>query len=158
MGTLGGMLPDIEGTRSLLGRCVSAEIRARMAALRLSGKSLAGQVGMSQNYLATRLRDEKPFTLDDLEAIVLALDIDSTEVFIADAISRHSDAAWSELTALESQVRESDAAAQPDGARPASHSTPVTPQDIAAGVGLPRGGPRQRHTKPSTDRLRRTGR
>lgn len=151
------MLFDIDGTRSLLGRCVSAEIRARMAALRTSGKALAGQVGMSQNYLATRLRDEKPFTLDDLEAIILVLDVDvdSTEAFVADALARHSDAVWAELTALARAREPAAAPAQPAGARPAPHSTTVTPQDMAAGVGLPRSGPRQRRTQPSTDTARR---
>lgn len=126
-----------------------------MAALRTSGKSLAGQVGMSQNYLATRLRDEKPFTLDDLEAVILALDHDNTESFIADALARHSDAVWAELTSL-ARAREPAAAAErPDAVRPVPHATTVTAEDIAAGVGLPRSGPRQRRTQPSTDTVAR---
>lgn len=145
------MLFDIDGTRSLLGRCVSAEVRARMAALRTSGKSLAAQVGMSQNYLATRLRDEKPFTLDDLEAVILALDHDSTEGFIADALARHGDAVWAELTALAGASEPAAAPVQPDAAPSAPHATTVTAGDIAAGVGHPRSGPRQRRTQPSTD-------
>lgn len=65
---------NVQGSKSSLSRSVSAEVRARMAARRISGKSLAGQVGMSQNYLATRLRDEKPFTLDDVDALVSFFD------------------------------------------------------------------------------------
>jgi transcriptional regulator with XRE-family HTH domain len=151
------MLFDIDGTRSLLGRCVSAEIRARMAALRTSGKTLAGQVGMSQNYLATRLRDEKPFTLDDLEAIILVIDVDveSTEAFVADALARHSDAVWAELTTLARAREPAAAPARPDDAQTALHSTTATPEDMAAGVGHPRSGPRQRRTQPSTGTARR---
>nr|WP_300338739.1 hypothetical protein [Actinomyces sp.] len=35
----------------------------------MSGNTLAGKIGKSQNYVAVRLRDEKPFTLDDVELI-----------------------------------------------------------------------------------------
>ena len=46
-----------------------------MAAMRVTGIGLAMKVGMSQNYLAKRLRDELPFTLDDVEKLVSGLDI-----------------------------------------------------------------------------------
>lgn len=58
---------------SELQRAVSADVRARLAAGRQSGKWLAGQIGLSQNYVAKRLRDEAAFTLDDLAAIARAL-------------------------------------------------------------------------------------
>lgn len=63
-----------------------------MAARRISGNQLAGSVGMSQNYLATRLRDEKPFTLDDIAKIVHALD-DRTDPhdFILKAFDNHAE-------------------------------------------------------------------
>jgi len=81
-----------DGTKSVLGRVVSAEIRARMAAQRISGKALARKVNLSQNYLATRLRDEKPLNLDDLEAILKVLAVDlSPEQFLAQAMERQFD-------------------------------------------------------------------
>lgn len=88
------------GTKTVLARSVSAELRARMAALRLSGASLAAEAGMSQNYFATRLRDEKPFTLDDIDRIVAATfpDIDA-HLFIAQAVERNSEDVWMELEA-----------------------------------------------------------
>lgn len=86
------MHTNASGSKSTLSRCVSAEVRARMAARRLSGKSLAAMVGMSQNYLATRLRDEKPFSLDDLDALLVHLDEgrDAWE-FMRAAQDNHSD-------------------------------------------------------------------
>lgn len=88
------------GTKTVLARSVSAELRARMAALRLSGASLAAEAGMSQNYFATRLRDEKPFTLDDIDRIVAATfpDVDA-HLFISQAVERNSEDVWMELEA-----------------------------------------------------------
>ena len=63
---------------SSLARAVSADIRARLGAERRSGKWLAEQIGLSQNYVAKRLRDEAPFNLDDLAAIAEAFGIAPT--------------------------------------------------------------------------------
>jgi len=82
------------GTRSLVGREVSAEIRARLAAQRISGAKFAAQVSMSQHYLATRLRDEKPFTLDDLAVIVERLGDDDVWQFVKEASERNGDAVF----------------------------------------------------------------
>ena len=84
------------GSRSVLARAVAAEIRSRMAAQRVSGKRLAERVGMSQNYFATRLRDEKPFTLDDIAAIARELDGSDGHTFIVEANARHSDRVFAE--------------------------------------------------------------
>lgn len=55
---------------------------------------------MSQNYFATRLRDEKPFTLDDIDRIVAATfpDVDA-HLFISQAVERNSEDVWMELEA-----------------------------------------------------------
>ncbi|QPK81151.1 helix-turn-helix transcriptional regulator [Schaalia sp. ZJ405] len=77
---------------SLLHRCVSAQIRALMAARRVSGKSLAEQIGTSQNYVAKRLRDEATFTLDDVEKIMTTVFHSphvTTADFILDAYERN---------------------------------------------------------------------
>jgi hypothetical protein len=63
---------------SSLARAVRADIRARLGAERRSGKWLAEQIGLSQNYVAKRLRDEAPFNLDDLAANAEAFWLDST--------------------------------------------------------------------------------
>ena len=82
-----------EGTHSVLARSITAEIRARMAAQRISGKALAEQIGVSQNYFATRLRDEKPFTLDDLDRIVQVIAGEADpHVFIQQAHERQGEA------------------------------------------------------------------
>lgn len=52
-----------------LARAISAEVRAVMARKRVSGIQLSGMVPLSQNYIAKRLRDEAPFTINDIEAI-----------------------------------------------------------------------------------------
>lgn len=51
----------------------AAEVRAAMGRHRFSGNALAAATGMSQNYVAKRLRDEAPFTLNDIEKICDAL-------------------------------------------------------------------------------------
>lgn len=80
------------GSSSILARCVAAEIRARLAAQRKSGKWLAEQIGLSQNYVAKRLRDEAPFTLDDIELIVEAVELGSDpHDFIVRAFRRHNE-------------------------------------------------------------------
>lgn len=83
-----------EGTRSWLGRCVSAEVRSLIAASRISGIELSRRVGRSQNYIAKRLRDEAPFNLDDIEAIVtgLGVDISSSGTLISRAIDHNGGA------------------------------------------------------------------
>jgi hypothetical protein len=56
-------------------RAVSAELRAVMARRRISGNQLSKDVGMSQNYIAKRLRDDLPFDLNDLSIITSYLGI-----------------------------------------------------------------------------------
>lgn len=54
-------------------RAVSEEIRVVMARRRCTAKQLAEGTGISANYLGKRLRDEAPFTMNDIEAICKAL-------------------------------------------------------------------------------------
>lgn len=69
------------GALSPLARAVSAEIRSEMAVQRVTGRALAGAAEYaSHNYVAERLRDEKPFTLDDVDRLCRALDVDSAEL------------------------------------------------------------------------------
>lgn len=58
-------------------RAVSAEIRQSMARQRVSGAQLALKTSLSQSYVSKRLRDEVPFTANDIEEIceVLGEDI-----------------------------------------------------------------------------------
>jgi transcriptional regulator with XRE-family HTH domain len=53
----------------------SEAIRLHMEEQGVSGKSLAAMIGLSQNYVASRLRDERAFTVNDIEAISAALGI-----------------------------------------------------------------------------------
>lgn len=47
---------------------------------------------LSQNYVAKRLRDEAPFTLDDIDLMVDALDLDySAATLISNAYDRYHD-------------------------------------------------------------------
>ncbi|WP_205754147.1 MULTISPECIES: helix-turn-helix transcriptional regulator [Arthrobacter] len=57
-------------------RASSAEVRATMARKRVSAAKLAAKAEMSPSYLSTRLRDDLPFTLNDIEAICKALEED----------------------------------------------------------------------------------
>lgn len=57
----------------------------------MTGKALAAEIGLSQNYVAKRLRDEAPFTLDDVEAIARVISDDGGSELVAAAYERHVD-------------------------------------------------------------------
>lgn len=63
-----------------------------MGAQRISGNQLAHLINKSQNYVATRLRDEKPFDLDDVAKIAHVLNgaVDGHE-FILRAYTNHGE-------------------------------------------------------------------
>lgn len=73
MGIVMDMASGKQKAAGEFARAVSAEIRAVMARQRVSGAKLAEAAGMSQGYLSKRLRDQAPFTLNDVEAISKAL-------------------------------------------------------------------------------------
>ena len=75
-----------------LASLISAEVRATMARTRVSGAELARLIGVSQNYLSKRLRDEAPLTLNDTELICDALG-DSFEALVARALHTDSPSA-----------------------------------------------------------------
>jgi len=56
-----------------------------MGRRRVSGIQLASLTGISQNYIAKRLRDEAPFTLNDIERICVALEENYLELMVAAA-------------------------------------------------------------------------
>ena len=59
-----------------LARAFSSHVRMVMAKDRITAKGLADVTGISRSYLGKRLRDEAPFTLNDVEAICKALGIE----------------------------------------------------------------------------------
>lgn len=59
-----------------------------MAAQRINGRTMAELTGMSHTYLAKRLRDALPFTLDDLDRILGVWEEDGAE-FMNAAWSNH---------------------------------------------------------------------
>ena len=86
------------GTRSVFARAISAEVRARIGADRsLTGQKLARAIGLSQNYVAKRLRDEAPFTADDIERLSDHWEIDP-EIFVRAAVANHWERIDDELT------------------------------------------------------------
>lgn len=74
-------MPTKQPESGALARAVSAEVRAAMGRHRMSGMTLAGLTGMSQNYIAKRLRDEAPFTINDIENICNALGEDPGQLW-----------------------------------------------------------------------------
>lgn len=54
-----------------------------MGKKRWSGARVAAATGLSQNYLSKRLRDELPFTLNDLDRIARVLGVDATSLALA---------------------------------------------------------------------------
>ncbi|WGL50675.1 helix-turn-helix transcriptional regulator [Nocardioides sp. BP30] len=104
------------GTQTALARAVAAEVRALMAVERISVRELALSAGFrSHNYLAIRLRDEKPLTLDDVEMICAALGEEPTDL-LQRAVDQHharfiEDAnRQAEANAVERRRREADEA------------------------------------------------
>lgn len=65
-------------------RASSAEVRATMARKRVNGAQLSASIGVSPSYLSKRLRDDLPFTLNDIEAVCGALSLD-LEDFVSTA-------------------------------------------------------------------------
>lgn len=65
-------------------RAISAEVRATMARQRVSGAKLAADAGLSPSYLSKRLRDDLPFTLNDIDAVCSALG-ENLETIVATA-------------------------------------------------------------------------
>lgn len=61
---------------------VASRVRAEMARARVSGRALAERLGWRSDVLARRLREDAPFTGDQLMAIARELGI-SAEVFVA---------------------------------------------------------------------------
>lgn len=59
-----------------LARAFSAHVREVMDTQGVTTSALAVAAGLSRNYLGKRLRDEVPFTLNDVEAISQALGIE----------------------------------------------------------------------------------
>ncbi|WP_143054034.1 helix-turn-helix domain-containing protein [Arthrobacter sp. yr096] len=56
-----------------LARAFAAELRAALARQRITAKDLARLVDLTPAYVNKRLRDEAPFTLNDVEVIIRAL-------------------------------------------------------------------------------------
>lgn len=63
-----------------LARAFSERVRVEMARQRVTAQALADTTGLSRNYLGKRLRDEVPFTLNDVESISHALKMDLPEM------------------------------------------------------------------------------
>jgi transcriptional regulator with XRE-family HTH domain len=58
-----------------LAREVTEAVRRHMSQRGVSGLELAKRIGISQNYIAKRLRHEASFTFNDIENIATALQI-----------------------------------------------------------------------------------
>ena len=57
-----------------LSQSVSAAFRALLAARKLTAVGVAPSIGRSLNYVATRLRGDAPFTVDDVEGLLAGID------------------------------------------------------------------------------------
>lgn len=66
-----------------MARAVASEVRAAMGRQRISANQLARLTNLSQNYISKRLRDEAPFTLNDVELICQVLKEDYVALMVA---------------------------------------------------------------------------
>lgn len=93
------MLEFPSGTKSPFARMIAAEVRARIAAARMGQRELASDAGFaSHNYLAIRLRDERPFTLDDVEQLCTFYE-EEPKHFIETAVRNQADMVYAALDA-----------------------------------------------------------
>lgn len=116
------------GTRTAYARAIAAEIRALMAVERVSVRELAAGVeDRSLNYLAIRLRDEKPFTLDDLEQICDRLG-ENVEALVQRAYENHFERFLQEAEAAEA----GEASGQSDAPRLSAVEDANTTATLAA--------------------------
>lgn len=65
---------------SPLARAFSSRVRIAMADQRVTAQALAEATGISRSYLGKRLRDEVPFSLNDVEAISKILGLELPEL------------------------------------------------------------------------------
>lgn len=63
-----------------LARAFSGHVRMVMARDRVTAKMISEATGLSRSYLGKRLRDEVPFSLNDVEAICKALGMELPEL------------------------------------------------------------------------------
>lgn len=63
-----------------LARAFSRRIRLELTDRGMTAQALAAAAGISRSYLGKRLRDEAPFSLNDVEAICKALRIEPPSV------------------------------------------------------------------------------
>lgn len=86
------------GTQTILARCLSAELRGLIAKWRWNQRQFAKGAGWrTHNYVAKRLRDEAPFTLDDYERICEAYELDPLE-FMREAVDNNYERLMMELS------------------------------------------------------------
>jgi transcriptional regulator with XRE-family HTH domain len=74
--------PESEPTA--FSKAATAAVRRLKADKRISNADISAATGMSTNYIAERLRDEKSFTLNDIELVADFFGIDATD-FLIDA-------------------------------------------------------------------------
>jgi transcriptional regulator with XRE-family HTH domain len=68
-------------------RAISAAFRWSMTRQKISGAQLADKTSRSQSYISKRLRDDVPFTANDIEEICKALNEDLGQLVISAARS-----------------------------------------------------------------------
>lgn len=69
---------------------VAAEARAQLARRRISGRQVGAMLGWTPAYVSRRLTGQIPFSLSDLEALAMALDIPISELITRREWSRRS--------------------------------------------------------------------
>lgn len=70
-----------------LARAVSAQVKVLMVEHSITAQDLAKKARLSRSYLGKRLRNESSFTVNDIEAICDALDVD-LEYFSNEVVRR----------------------------------------------------------------------
>lgn len=130
------MSPKTRHQPSPLDSAIARILDAAMADRRprVTRADLSRMTGIDASMLSRMLKPEKPMLVDELVVICDALGIDAGDVI--------------------DQGRRRAKEAPDVAERPAPHSTTVTAEDIAAGIGLPLTAPRHLHTASNSDTRR----
>jgi DNA-binding Xre family transcriptional regulator len=112
---------------------VAGEIRAMIGRKRTSGRELAGRLGVSRSWVSYRLTGNTEITLNDLERIAAALDVEITELLPARTLNKTYAPPPVRPTGPRSQrvlLAPGHALERHPTGRPASATSGTTPADV----------------------------
>jgi len=126
-----------------LSQMIAEEIRALMARRRMSGRQLAGQLGVSPSWVSYRLTGAQPIDVNDLSGIAKALGVGVHDLLPPP--EKAAEAAGPSTTFWYPPVADRPArAGSAKGNRPAGHPCGSTGPEVSRTAYIDRAGRRRR--------------